>query len=243
MLTDSHFHDWDNPWFDAINAGCSATDLEQRIKRYGENSFIHFGAAMGPWEVRNRTQEEIDEQFVFLLQNIRKYDPLFIGEIGLDYHFDYDRDLQKALFIRQLDLASMLSKKVLIHCRDAASDVCEILEDHAPAVGGVIHCCDGSPSLIAKALEKNFYISFAGNVTYKANENLRNALRCVPPERLLLETDAPYLAPVPFRGRTNSPDLIEFTYRAVSEYLGISMDELTALVYSNFRAFIGHGAD
>lgn len=236
-LTDSHFH---SPKcdFPSINAGCSADDLAQRIKDYSSEN-TYFAAAMGPWETEGRTQSEIDSQFEILLANIRKYNPLFIGETGLDYYWqNYGKpDVQIPLFIRHLELASELDKRVLIHCRQADEDVCRILKEHSPSYSGVIHCCDGDKALVETALEQGFYISFAGNLTYKSNTAIRKALTIVPKDRLLLETDSPYLSPVPLRGKPNCSENIIYTYRTAAEILNIDPEELTALVYANFRTF------
>ena len=241
LLVDSHFHDWDNPVFPSINAGCTCDDLPERVRKYSAFDFVYLGAAMGPWEAKDADERKIDAGFGILVENIKKYDPLFIGETGLDYYWNYGtHNLQISLFERQMDLAAKLGKRVLIHSRQACDDTCTIIKEHSSSKAGVIHCCDGNPLLIETALSKGYWISFAGNLTYKNNGHLREALKTVPKNRLLLETDSPYLSPVPFRGKPNTPDYIANTYAFASDVLGIDLEELTALVYSNFRAFVAH---
>lgn len=236
VLTDSHFHS-PKCSFPSINAGCSADDLPERIKLYSSEG-VFFGASMGPWETDNRTDSEIDSQLEILKKNIEKYNPLFIGEIGLDYHYMYGtKESQKRLFEIQMDMADELKKRVLIHCREASEDVCSVIRTHCPSYGGVIHCCDGSRDLINTALNHGFFISFAGNLTYKSNQSLRDALKTVPKDRLLLETDSPYLSPVPLRGLKNCSNNIIYTYNCAAETLEMKTEDLAALVYSNFRTF------
>ena len=237
ILIDSHFHE-PRCSFPAINAGCSADDLKERLEKFGGKD-IFFGAAMGPWETENRSVEDIDSQFEILKGNIEKYSPLFIGETGLDYYWSsYGKpEIQMYLFEKHLSLAESLDKRVLIHSREAAGDTVSIIKNHSCT--GVIHCCDGNPLLIKEALDKGYFISFAGNITYKANQHLRDALKTVPSDRLLLETDAPYLSPVPFRGKPNCSDNIIYTYKCAAEILGITEESLAEQVYRNFLAFTG----
>ena len=131
--------------------------------------------------------------------------------------------------------ASKLGKCVLIHDRDADEDIIDAIERLGPDKGGVIHCFDGCESLMHTALEHGYYISFAGNLTFRKNEDLRCMLRKVPLDRLLLETDSPYLTPVPLRGRTNSPEYIVNTYRCAAQVLGLDENKLAERVVGNFR--------
>lgn len=243
-IIDSHFHtismfnasgktDFPVP---GIDIGTEADDIPQRIELIRKNK-LFFSAAMGPWETENRSIEEIDSQFEILKSNIEKYNPDFLGEMGLDYHYKYNTpEVQKYLFSKQMDLASSIGKKVLIHNRESDKDTISVIESH-PTVKGVIHCFSGDPDLMYVALEHEYYISFAGNLTYKSNQNLRDMLVQCPKDRILMETDAPYLAPSVKRGQPNIPEYIVYTYDCAANCLGMTFDSLAALVNANFRAF------
>ena len=159
------------------------------------------------------------------------------GEIGLDYHYDHSpREVQREVFARQLTLARTFKLPVIIHSREADEEIVEVLREAyegAPR-GGVMHCFGGGPALAEAALDLGFYISFAGNVTFKKAEPLREVARLVPLERLLVETDCPYLAPVPLRGRRNEPAFVVETARFLAELRGVGPAELGRLTSANF---------
>jgi TatD DNase family protein len=154
------------------------------------------------------------------------------GEIGLDYHYDHSpREAQREVFRRQLRAARSLALPVIVHSREADEDTAAILESEwagAPRAG-VLHCFGGGPELAARALRLGFYVSFAGNVTFKKAEPLREVARTVPAERLLVETDCPFLAPVPHRGRRNEPAFVAATARFLAELRGVGVEEIGQL--------------
>jgi TatD DNase family protein len=157
-----------------------------------------------------------------------------LGEIGLDYFRDRaPRSAQRELFAAQLGLAARIGKPVVIHTREADDDTSAALEDFAGTI--VLHCFS-SPALLPWALERDCYISFAGNVTYQKSDDLRSAARLVPPERLLVESDCPYLAPQPKRGHPNEPAFIVHTLSALAELRGESVGELAERTAANTRA-------
>jgi TatD DNase family protein len=160
-----------------------------------------------------------------------------VGETGLDYYRDYaPRDAQQRVFERQLEVAREVRKPVVIHTRAADDDTLAALERFD---GTVILHCFSSPRLLEPALQRDYYVSFAGNVTYKNAYDLRAAARAVPSERLLAETDAPYLAPQPVRGTRNEPAHVAHTYAALAEARGEELDELAARVDANATAAFG----
>jgi TatD DNase family protein len=160
-----------------------------------------------------------------------------VGETGLDYYRDYaPRAAQKQLFDAQLDLASTSGKPVVVHTRAADDDTRARLVLHG---GTVILHCFSSPPLLDAALDHGWYVSFAGNVTYKNAYDLRDAARRVPVERLLAETDSPYLAPQPVRGRRNEPAFVRHTYEALAHMRGVTPDELTAQIDANAARVFG----
>ena len=167
-----------------------------------------------------------------------------LGEIGLDYHYDHSpREVQREVFARQLRLAKSLSLPVIIHSREADAETLEILraEYEGAARGGVMHCFGGGPALAEGALGLGFYISFAGNVTFKKADALREVALTVPAERLLVETDCPYLAPVPHRGRRNEPAHVVETARFLAGLRGVSPEEFGRATSKNFSRLFGVG--
>lgn len=167
-----------------------------------------------------------------------------VGEIGLDYHYDHSpRDVQSAVLKRQLNCALRARKPVVIHSREAEGELLEALQGYASkisdgAVPGIIHCFSGSEDFAEAALKLGFYLSFSGIVTFKKAEELREIVKKVPLERILLETDAPFLAPVPYRGKQNQSAYMIETARVVANLKNVALAELSKQTYENsFRVF------
>ena len=186
-------------------------------------------AALGihPHQAGEEERERVDE----LAELLRHERAVAVGETGLDFYRDWaPHDRQRELFAAQLELAADLGKAVVIHNRDADSETAGML---AGFDGTVILHCFSSTSLLTAALERGYYVSFAGNVTYPSAEELRDAARHVPAERILAETDSPYLAPVPRRGRSNEPANVVHTVAALAKARGEDAAELAARIDAN----------
>ena len=182
------------------------------------------------------------------------------GEIGLDYHYDHSpRDVQREVFRQQLQIARSLNLPVIIHSREADDDTISILrqelsgrgpgvspviqaqDGRAASRAGVLHCFGGSLTMAEQAIELGFYVSFAGNLTFKKADDLRDIACALPIERLLVETDCPYLTPVPFRGKRNEPARVVETAKFLAELRGVSADEIGRVTTDNFaRLFLNH---
>jgi TatD DNase family protein len=163
---------------------------------------------------------------------------LAVGEIGLDYHYDHSpRDVQRRVFIEQIELARNLGKPIVIHTREAWDDTISILETHwkSSGLGGIMHCFSGGADQARRALDAGFHISFAGVVTFRRAEELRAAAAMVPLGRLLVETDAPYLTPEPYRKiRRNEPRFVVETARRLAEARGIEFEAIAEAATRNF---------
>jgi TatD DNase family protein len=168
------------------------------------------------------------------------------GEIGLDYFYDHSpREVQREVFIRQMELARAARLPIVIHCRpaedsaDAWDDCLRLVGEHwaSSGLGGVLHCFSGSLEHARAALGFGFVISFAGNVTFAKAQNIRAAARELPLERMFIETDSPFLAPVPHRGKRNEPAFVKQVARQIGELRGLSPDEVGAQTAKNFREF------
>jgi TatD DNase family protein len=165
-----------------------------------------------------------------------------VGEIGLDYHYDFSpRDVQQAVFRTQVRLALELDLPVIIHTREATADTFAILREAGSSLRGVFHCFTGDADMARTALDIGFYVSLAGIVTFPRSEALRDVAKLVPDDRLLVETDAPYLAPVPHRGKRNEPAFVGHVVAAVAALRGVPAAELGAQLARNFDAFLTPG--
>ncbi|HQU84903.1 MAG TPA: TatD family hydrolase [Pyrinomonadaceae bacterium] len=164
------------------------------------------------------------------------------GEIGLDYYYDHSpRDVQREVFIRQIRKAKELDLPIIIHSRDADDETVEILTKECSYEGfhGIMHCFGGTAEMAESLMTIGFLISFAGNVTFKKAENLRDAAQVVPLERLLIETDCPFLTPIPFRGKRNEPAYVVHTAQFLADFYGISLEKLADQTTKNFLDFFG----
>lgn len=164
-----------------------------------------------------------------------------IGEIGLDYHYDFSpREEQRQVFIEHLRLARELRMPIIIHTREAWTDTVAILREHwDPALGGVFHCFSEGLAEAHEAIAMNFHLGIGGVMTFPKADRLREAISFAPLDRLLLETDAPYLAPVPHRGKRNEPAYVMETAKRLAALRGLSLDELDTLTTENFYRLFG----
>ena len=198
--------------------------------------WIYAAAGIHPHEAKLATPAYYDE-----LTNLAQH-PKFLawGEIGLDYHYDYSpRDVQQRVFIEQLELAGGAGRPVIIHCREAWPDCLALLEKHwrSSGLGGIFHCFSGTLEEARRGMEMGFLISFAGNVTYPKAQNLRDLASALPLESILMETDSPFLAPQPFRGRRNEPAFVAEVARTLAPVRNLAPHELGAATAANFRCF------
>lgn len=168
------------------------------------------------------------------------------GEIGLDYFYDHSpREIQKQVFLRQMELARAAKLPIIIHCRpsdnseNAWDDCLKLIDEHwKPAgLGGILHCFTGTVEHARRGLEMGFVVSFAGNLTFPKAQSIRDAAKFVPLDRVLIETDSPYLAPIPFRGKRNEPAFVVETARQLAELRGLSAEEIGFRITENFRRF------
>ncbi len=164
-----------------------------------------------------------------------------VGEIGLDYYYDFSpRDVQREVLEKQLDFACEKHVPAVFHVRDAHGDMLELLRTHRDRLpAGVLHCYTGSAESAREYLEMGFYISFSGSVTFKNARHLQEAARYVPIDRLLVETDSPYLAPVPMRGKQNEPAYVRYVAQMLADLRQISLEELTKRTTANVERLYG----
>lgn len=201
-----------------------------------ENIFASVG--IHPHDAREYT-EEVEKRLITLTQKSKKV--IAWGEIGLDFYYDHSpREIQEKVFRRQINVGRELDLPIIIHSRDADDLTVEILREECNYKnfrGGIMHCFGGTPEMAIQLMEIGFLISFAGNVTFKKAENLRDSARVVPLEKLLMETDCPYLTPIPFRGKRNEPARVVETARFLADFYGIELEKLANKTTENFLGF------
>jgi TatD DNase family protein len=198
--------------------------------------WIYAAAGIHPHEAKLATPAHYEE-----LANLAKQ-PKFLawGEIGLDYHYDHSpRDVQQRVFLEQLELARAAGRPVIIHCREAWPDCLALLDRHwrSSGLGGIFHCFSGTLEEAHHGTAMGFLISFAGNVTYPKAQNLRDVAAALPLESILIETDSPFLAPQPFRGRRNEPAFVAEVARTLAPVRNLAPHEVAAATAANFRRF------
>lgn len=197
--------------------------------------FIYSTVGVHPHEASTATPETYER----LRESSRHPKVLAIGEIGLDYHYDYSpRDVQRAVFIEHLRIAAEAEKPIVIHTREAWADTLAILRDHWTGPG-IMHCFTGTPEQAAEALAIGFHLSFGGVLTFPKAEAVRDSARITPPDRLLIETDCPFLAPVPHRGKRNEPAFIVDTVRKLAEVRETTPETIAELTTVNFEKLFG----
>lgn len=252
MLFDTHAH-FDDEQFDA-----DRDEVLKSLKSYGVGNIVNIGSSMKT----SRTSVALAEKYDFVYATVGVHpsetgelcetdiDELkrlaanpkvrAIGEIGLDYHYpdDVEPSIQKKWFVRQLELAKELNMPVVIHARESKGECLEILKEHKIS-NGVVHCFSGSAETAREILKLGMMISFTGVLTFKNAKKAIAACAAVPLDRLMIETDCPYMSPEPHRGRRNFSGYVEFVARKMAEIKGVSYDELVNITERNAKRFYG----
>ncbi len=253
MFFDSHAH-YDDKKFDRdrhglideinktgvsniINVGADISSSKESVKLANRYDFIYASVGVHPHDVSKMSEGDIS-----ILTDLAS-DPkvVAIGEIGLDYHYDFSpRDVQKLWFRRQLQLAKELKLPVIIHNREAHADSMEIVQSEGISrIGGVFHCFSGSYEMAEKLLQMGLYLSVAGPVTFSNAKKLVEVVKRIPMDRMLIETDAPYLAPEPFRGKRNDSGYIKFTAEKIAEIKDMTLEEVAKQTSDNAKRLFG----
>ncbi len=217
----------------AALAGSSMQDSAENVALAQKYGYIYAAVGVHPESV-DETPSDYREKLTELVKSSEKVRA--IGEIGLDYHYEnYDRDKQILFFRQQLELARELSLPVIVHSRNASEDTLDILKEYRPA--GVVHCFSGSAEVAKEVIKLGMYIGFTGVLTFKNAKKALRALEAVPLDRLLLETDCPYMAPEPLRGRRCDSSMICYTAEKAAQIKGVSTQELLDITCRNGMDF------
>lgn len=211
-------------------------DFYQIYQNLKTESHIYHSIGVSPSEVLHPG----DDWEAKITEGTKRDRLVAIGEIGLDYYHKFgNRDSQVELFIRQLDLAQKLGYPVIIHNREAGTDVLEILRERLPAKGGILHCYSEDYEYAKRALELDLYISFAGNVTYRNARNLHETAKQIPLDRMLIESESPFMVPAAYRGKRNKPSYLGETADFIANLRDIPLEELAKILYANSLKFFG----
>jgi TatD DNase family protein len=254
-LIDSHCH-LDSPEFDAdrdevveraleagvdhmlaIGTGNGPPDLEAGIRMADRYPQFYATVGIHPHEAAKACKADVDR----LAELLSHPKVIALGEIGLDYHYDFSpRETQASVFIQQMEIAVAARKPIVIHTREAWDDTAALLEKYwkPHGIGGIMHCFSGGRAEARRALDLGFYLSFGGILTFPKALDVQAAAKDAPADRILVETDAPYLAPVPKRGKRNEPALVVHTARKLADLRGQSLEEVSRLTSENFHRLL-----
>lgn len=217
-----------------VNVGASLKSCRQTIELMEKYNYIYGAIGVHPSE----TAELDEESFEWLKAQLSLEKCVAVGEIGLDYYWDEpEREIQKKWFVRQLDLARQCGKPVIIHSRDAAKDTVDIMTaEHAGEIGGVVHCYSYTKETVRTFLDMDFYFGIGGVLTFNNAKKLKEAVEYIPLEKIVLETDCPYLAPVPNRGKRNSSLNLPYVVSAMAALKGVDEEEVRRVTWENAHA-------
>lgn len=214
-----------------VNIGASLKSCAQTIELMEQYPFVYGAIGIHPCD----TGELKESDYEWLKEKCQHPKCLAVGEIGLDYYWNEpESQIQKEWFVRQLNLAREVSLPVVVHSRDAAKDTIDIMKaEHAREIGGVIHCYAYSKETAATFLDMGFYIGVGGVLTFKNGRKLKEAVEYLPLDRIVLETDSPYLSPEPYRGKRNSSLNLPYVVSALAQIKGISEEEAERITWEN----------
>lgn len=229
-----------------ICAGYSKNSSEQAVQIAKEHQFIYATVGISPNDIpgledKNLSFEHFKEQFAIEQKEIQALAQnekvVAIGEIGLDYYWNKEnKQNQQWAFIKQIELANQINMPIVIHIREALYDTLHILKNEMPATKkGVFHCCPLNLDLIKEGLKLGFYISFAGPITFKNSKNAQEAIKAVPLDKILIETDSPYLAPEPKRGTRNNSSNVKYIAEKIASIKKMTVEEIAKITYENAK--------
>ncbi|MCF0146999.1 MAG: TatD family hydrolase [Clostridium sp.] len=220
-----------------LNCASSYESIDKTYKLTIDNDFIYGALGIHP-ENADEFNDDVENEIIDLISKNNKI--LAIGEIGLDYYWEENpsKEVQKEVFRRQMKLAEKLNLPVVIHDRDAHGDTLDILKEF-PNVKGILHCFSGSVEFAMECIKLGYYIGIGGVVTFKNAKKVVEVVSKIPMEKILVETDAPYMAPVPNRGKRNKSDYIAYIIEQIAQIRGLDSKEVNLITNENFKRLIG----
>lgn len=252
MIFDTHAH-YDDEQFDGdrdellksmpdlgvgtiVDVSATYESCEEVLALAGKYPYVYAAIGVHPDEVGELNEDKIQH----MKELCRNKKVVAVGEIGLDYYWDNEsHEVQQKWFIRQLELAGEVKKPVIIHSREAAADTMYIMKNYAQGLGGVIHCYSYSREMAEEYVKMGFYIGIGGVVTFKNAKKLKDVATAIPIEKIVLETDCPYMAPEPYRGKRNQSSYIRYVAEKIAELKEMSPEEVIAVTEKNARDLYG----
>ncbi len=219
-----------------VCAGYNIESSQKAIELSQKYEFIYSICGISPNDIPQSDQElwKDIEKITKIIKENKTNKLVAIGEIGLDYYWNKEnKELQTEAFIKQIDLANELNLPIVIHSRDASVDTINVIKEHTVKKAGIFHCCQFNQEMIKQALELGYYISFAGPVTFKNSKNASDIVKLVPLDRILIETDSPYLSPEPNRGKRNDSKNVKFIAQKIANFKEMPIDEIAKITYEN----------
>ncbi len=256
MIFDTHAH-YDDERFDddretllermqnrgveyIVNVGSSIPTCKTTIGLTRRFPYVYGALGVHPDEVANLT----DEDYEWLSKSLSKPKIVAVGEIGLDYHWDGDKESQKEAFERQLEIAKEKNLPLIIHSRDAAQDTYDIMSEcDAEKVGGVVHCFSYSKEMARRFMDLGFYLGVGGAVTFKNSKKLREVVEYMPMERMVIETDCPYMTPEPNRGKRNDSFYLPYVVNEIAKIKDLTPQEVIDITCKNAKTLYGIGKE
>lgn len=225
---------------DFITAGYNVESSKKALEIAKDYETIYTTAGISPNDIP-QYEEELWKELKEIKDILKKHSKkiVAIGEIGLDYYWNTEnKDLQKLAFVEQIKLANEFNLPIVIHTREAIMDTIQILKDNKVERKGVFHCCPQNRELIKEGLKLEFYISFAGPITFKNSKNADEMINLVPNDKILIETDSPYLAPEPVRGTRNTPANVKYIAQKIANVKGLKLEEVIDMTYNNAKKIL-----
>ena len=217
-----------------VSVGYNIESSKKAIELSKKYQFIYSTCGISPNDIP-QTEEELWKKLEKITSLVKKSNKVVaIGEIGLDYYWNKEnKDLQKKAFIEQIKIANRENLPIVIHTREAVMDTLDILKQNPVHKNGIFHCCPLNRELVKEGLKLGFYISFAGPITFKNSKNASEIIKMVPNNRILIETDSPYLSPEPLRGKRNDPRNVKYMAKKIAEVKEIPLEEIAKITYQN----------
>ncbi|WP_404460142.1 TatD family hydrolase [Sutcliffiella horikoshii] len=220
-----------------VVVGFDRKTIKRAMELVEKYDFLYAAVGWHPVDAIDMTEEDLS-----WIEDLASHEKVVaIGEMGLDYHWDKSpKEIQKEVFRKQIQLAKKVKLPIVIHNRDATADVVQILkEEDAKEVGGIMHCFTGSLEVAKECMEMNFYISFGGPVTFKNAKKPKEVVKEIPMEKLLIETDCPYLTPHPYRGKRNEPGYVRLVAEQIAELKELTIEEVAEKTTANAKKLFG----
>ncbi|MBR3646293.1 MAG: TatD family hydrolase [Lachnospiraceae bacterium] len=248
MIIDTHAH-YDDEAFDEdreeilssmrkngietiVNIGASIESCKKTLELANRYPFIYGALGVHPSDVEDLT----DDDFKWLEESVKNPKIVAVGEIGLDYHWNENKDEMKEWFVRQMDLAKRAELPIVVHSREAAADTLDIMKaNKARDIGGIIHCFSYGKEMAGEYLNMGFYLGVGGVITFKNSKKLKEVVEYAPIENIVLETDCPYLAPVPYRGKRNSSLYIPYVVEEIANLKKMTAEEVVDITTQNAK--------